>query len=84
MHIYTTRNISGNLKNYNNFTEAFMNYKNDPTVWKISWDDSNFPSGRQRWLVYKENGESKWDHEDIMTQNVIESLTEQEFYIKFT
>ena len=39
---FQTRNGAGECKLFGDFSEAFMEYERDPTVWKISWENHRF------------------------------------------
>jgi len=53
---YQTRSETTGIKSHNTFTEAFAEYKNDQTVWKISFDCMRWrPKTRsEKWSVKSE------------------------------
>ncbi len=78
--MYQTRDITGQLKYFNTFKGLIREYKNDNSIYKISWDDNNFSAGRQHWIKFFDG---TWVHEDVVTGEIYENLKEIEFLNKF-
>ncbi len=78
--MYQTRDIHGQLKYFSTFKEVIKLCGKGVNVCKISWNDDNFSSQRQRWVKMYDG---KWAHEDICSGEIYEKLRESEFFNRF-
>ena len=70
---FQTRSEITGIEYFNSFLEAFNNYKEDQTVWKISFDNKD--SVHMRWRPKKKG--NVWDNEDCILNLSVEYTNEQ-------